>query len=231
MVRTARVILEGYPHHITQRGNYRQKVFESPKDMEIYLGFVKGYAEEYDLKVLAYCLMSNHVHFIVIPKDKESISAVFNRAHFRYSQYNNKRKKIKGHLWQGRFYSCFIEDSESYLKQAIRYVERNPVRAKMVKKAWDWKWSSAGEHIGKSETVLKIRKVSEYTGITEKQWKKVLEEEDNKYFTEEIRKITNSGRALGDADFIAQMENKLEVLLRVLPTGRPPRKKENEKAK
>jgi len=55
---------------------------------------MKEYVEEYDLKVLAYCLMSNHVHFIVLPKDKESISAVFNRAHFRYSQYNNKRKKI-----------------------------------------------------------------------------------------------------------------------------------------
>jgi len=230
MVRTARVVLEGYPHHITQRGNYRQRVFESPKDMEIYLGFVKEYAEEYDLKVLAYCLMSNHVHFIVLPKDKESISCVFNRAHFRYSQYNNKRKKIKGHLWQGRFYSCFIEDSESYLKHAIRYVERNPVRAKMVKKPWDWKWSSAGEHIGRKGAILEAREIGEYTGITEKQWKKVLGEEDHKDFVVEIRKITNSGRALGDPSFIAKMENKLEVLLRVLPTGRP-RKKKNEKSK
>ena len=221
MPRTARVVLEGYPHHITQRGNYRQKVFESPKDMDIYLGFVKEYAEEFDLKVLAYCLMSNHVHLIVIPKDKESISHVFNRAHFRYSQYNNKRKKIKGHLWQGRFYSCLIEDSESYLKQAIRYVERNPVRAKMVKKSWDWKWSSAGEHAGKYTSGLKIIKIGEYTGITERQWKKVLEEEDKKEFVGEIRKITNSGRAMGDPGFIAKMENRLEVLLRVLPVGRP----------
>jgi len=228
MPRTARVILEGYPHHITQRGNYQQKVFESPKDMEIYLGFVKAYAEEYDLQLLAYCLMPNHVHFIVLPKDKESISKVFNRAHFRYSQYNNKRKKIKGHLWQGRFYSCFIEDSESYLKQAIRYVERNPVRAKMVKKAWDWKWSSAGDHTGKSAGELRVSKIDKYTGIKETQWKKILEEADNKEFVGEIRKVTNSGRALGDPDFIEKMENKLEVLLRVLPTGRP-RKKGNGK--
>jgi putative transposase len=219
MPRTARIVAKGYPHHVTQRGNFRQQVFDSDFDKAQYLEFVAGYTTQYGVEVLAYCLMSNHIHFIVIPEEVDSISKAFNRAHFRYSQYYNKKKNQKGHLWQGRFYSCVI-DTDEYLQWAIRYVERNPVRAKMVKKAWGWKWSSAGVHTGNAPAGLKVEKIEKYTGTKEKDWKKFIEEEDSEEFAGKIRKITTTGRGLGGEAFMKSMEKKLKVTLRILRPGR-----------
>jgi putative transposase len=98
--------------------------------------------------------MDNHVHFIVIPREEDSLSKVFSISHMRYSQYFNKKKKASGHLWQGRFYLCVMDDD--YLVTALRYVERNPVRAGIVRKPWQWKWSSAGEHVGQRKGIIDI---------------------------------------------------------------------------
>ena len=131
MPRLARVVAIGMPHHVTQRGNYRQKVFEKKEDFKKYLFLIKKYSEKYELGIIGYCLMSNHVHFIVIPDNKKSMSKTFNMAHMMYSQYVNNKRKEYGHLWQGRYYSSIL--NEEHMIEAMRYVERNPVRAKMVK--------------------------------------------------------------------------------------------------
>lgn len=102
MPRVARIIAEGYPHHITQRGNYRQKVFDGPGDMKKYLEWISEYTKKYGVKILAYCLMNNHVHFIVIPERADSISKAFNRAHFRYSQYYKYEEEDKGTFMAGK---------------------------------------------------------------------------------------------------------------------------------
>ena len=135
MPRIARITELGMPHHITQRGNYRQRVFEKNEDFEKYVELVNECSGKFGLKILAYCLMNNHVHFVAIPTEKEALAKTFNTAHMRYAQYCNKKKKACGHLWQGRFFSSILD--EQYLLEAVRYVERNPVRAKMVKKAWE----------------------------------------------------------------------------------------------
>jgi putative transposase len=127
MPRIARVVAVGLPHHITQRGNYRQDVFFDTDDRRQYLLWIGEYSAKYGLSVLAYCLMQNHVHFIAIPREANSLAKTFNAAHMRYSQYFNKKLKQRGHLWQGRFYSCVLD--ESHLMLASRYIERNPVRA------------------------------------------------------------------------------------------------------
>lgn len=127
MPRLARVVGIGLPHHITQRGNYRQSVFNSDDDRSRYLRWVAEYSGKHGLAVLAYCLMGNHVHFIAVPALEDSLARVFNSAHMRYSQYFNWKHKVSGHLWQARFFSCVLDSGR--LLAAARYVERNPVRA------------------------------------------------------------------------------------------------------
>ena len=99
MLRTARVVAKGYPHHVTQRGNYKQSVFEEDNDYVQYLEWLKDYSKKYSLDIWAYCLMANHVHFVCVPKKDDSLPSTFNMFHMRYAQYNNRRKQASSHLW------------------------------------------------------------------------------------------------------------------------------------
>ncbi|MCL0086503.1 transposase [Thermodesulfovibrionales bacterium] len=110
MPRITRIVAVGLPHHITQRGNYRQNVFLDDNDRKHYLSWIHEYSTTYSLSLLAYCLMDNHVHFIAIPKREDSLAKTFNTSHIRYSHYFNKKIKTTGHLWQGRFYSCILDE-------------------------------------------------------------------------------------------------------------------------
>lgn len=138
MPRIARAVAVDYPHHITQRGNYRQPVFETDEDYVRYLEWLKLYSSKYSLKIWAYCLMGNHIHFIAVPMEQDSMAKTFNTLHMRYAQYFNMRNKTAGHLWQGRFYSCVLDERHVYA--GIRYVENNPVRAHIVGKARLYRW-------------------------------------------------------------------------------------------
>ena len=129
MPRIARAVAPGYPHHVTQRGNYRQIVFEDEEDFQQYKTWLKDYSGKFGLKIWAYCLMNNHVHFVCVPTKEYSLAKTFNTLHMRYSQYINRKKGAKGHLWQGRFFSCSLD--EIHLYAAVRYIENNPVRAKI----------------------------------------------------------------------------------------------------
>ena len=146
MPRRARIVIPDHPHHVTQRGNNRQIVFFDEEDHRRYCYWINKYAQEYHVEILAYCLMKNHVHFIAVPKDQDGMARLFNTAHMRYAQYLNEKRSTCGHLWQGRFYSCVMDDEHLYY--AIRYVEQNPVRAHMVQYPWDYSWSSARWHVG-----------------------------------------------------------------------------------
>ena len=146
MPRRTRVVFEGVVHHITQRGNYRQNVFEDDSDKSKYIEFIREYSEKYGMKIYAYCLMSNHVHFIAAPVKEDSLAMTFKYSNMRYSSYFNRKNKRSGHLWQGRFYSCPLQFEHAL--EALRYVERNPVRARMVELPWEYEWSSAREHVG-----------------------------------------------------------------------------------
>ncbi len=222
MPRTARIIVPDLPYHITQRGNSRQDVFEDDDDRVSYLSWVNEYSKKYRLSIVAYCLMDNHVHFIAIPREENSLAKVFSVSHMRYAQYYNKKKKASGHLWQGRFYSCVMDDD--YLVTALRYVERNPVRAGIVKKPWQWKWSSAGEHIGQRKGIVNIEKITTLIDTSDEEWKDYIDLAENKEEVENIRKHTLLGRPLGAEDFIAKLGKRLGRVLSVLPRGRPKKK-------
>lgn len=146
MARLPRVVVVGVPHHVTQRGNARQVILASDSDRATYLALLRQYSDLHRLSLLGYCLMSNHVHLIVVPDSSDGLAQALKHAHGRYAAYWNARQFSTGHVWQGRFYSCPLE--EAHLWAALRYVELNPVRAGMVTVAAGWKWSSAAAHCG-----------------------------------------------------------------------------------
>jgi len=217
MPRQARIVLPGIPHHITQRGNYAQKVFDEEIDYPLYGRWMSEYAAEYKFDILAYCLMGNHVHFIGIPHTEEVLAKIFNTVHMRYSHYMHRKRKQKGHLWQGRFYSCILD--ESHLYRAVRYVERNPVRAQMVKEAWEYRWSSAGYHVGHHAQEM-IPLSNKFDLVKKDQWKEYLKEEDAA-MCEEMRLKTRRGLVVGTDGFVKQVEEKLKRSLKCLNQGRP----------
>ena len=128
----ARVVVPGEPHHITQRGNNRQDVFFTDEDRRFYLETLKERSERYGVKILGYCLMTNHVHLVAVPRAAESLSKGIGGTHLQYARYVNRLHGRSGHLWQGRFFSIPLDAAHAVF--AVRYVERNPVRARMVRK-------------------------------------------------------------------------------------------------
>jgi REP-associated tyrosine transposase len=219
MPRIARIVVPGHPYHVTQRGNYRQAIFRNDEDRSQYLSWVNEYSRKFHLSVWAYCLMDNHVHFIVQPREEKSLAKVFSVAHMRYAQYFNNERKASGHLWQGRFYSCLLD--EPYLMAAMRYVERNPVRAKMVKRSWQWKWSSAAAHIGETDERVDVVAIKESVGVSMGSWREYIDSDDNTPEVEAIRRHTMTGRPLGRDGFIGKLSRKLGRVISGLPRGRP----------
>jgi len=146
MPRVARIVIPGCPHHITQRGNNRQDVFFVDGDRVRYLEILAEQSERFGLTVDGYCLMTNHVHLVATPAGPESLAKAVGRTHWLYTQYVNRLHGRCGHLWQNRFYSCTLD--ETHFWPAMVYVERNPVRAKRVRRAWEYPWSSAAAHCG-----------------------------------------------------------------------------------
>jgi putative transposase len=217
MPRISRAVATDLPHHVTQRGNYKQSVFEEDNDFRHYLQWLRDYTRRYSLKVWAYCLMSNHVHFVCVPTGEDSLARTFNTLHMRYSQYFNRKKKAKGHLWQGRFYSSILD--ESHLFAAIRYVENNPVRAGVVDSPDEYRWSSVRGHINRDSDPILSQDCPLAKEIGD--WLEYLKEEDDKVMIDKIRSSTRTGRPCGDDGFMSRMEALLGRQLKALPRGRP----------
>lgn len=217
MPRIPRVVAIKCPHHITQRGNNRQKIFNNSSDYLRYLEWLNTYKDKYKLSILAYCLMPNHVHFVAIPNDKDSLAKTFNTCHMRYAQLFNKKNNMGGHLFQDRFYSCILD--KKHLYYVVRYVENNPVRSKLVEKPLDWKWSSTRHHINNEKSILTLVEINEYINISD--WERYLKEDSDEQTIDKIRANTLTGRPLGSETFISDLERLFGRRLRPLPEGRP----------
>ena len=149
MPRIGRVVVPDYPHHVTQRGVRRMDVFFSDEDRTTYLDLLAEQGGRYGIQFLAWCLMTNHVHLIVVPLHEHSLAKGIGEAHKRYTRSINFREGARGYLFQGRFFSCPLD--VDYLLPAVRYVLGNPVRAGLVAQPWDYQWSSARWSMGLME--------------------------------------------------------------------------------
>ena len=214
MARMARVVIPGIPHHITQRGNRRQKVFFCDEDYETYIKLVSHFCVQDNVEVWAYCLMPNHVHLVLVPNNPVTLAHAIGEAHRRYTRYINFRENWKGYLWQGRFTSFPMD--ESYLYSAVRYVELNPVKARLVDAPETWRWSSARAHLQKKDDdIVTVNPMLQRV----RNWPAYLAE-TNAYEREDlIRLHTRTGRPLGSDSFIDQLEVLCGRSLRPLKPG------------
>jgi putative transposase len=216
MARMARAVAAGLPHHVTQRGNRRQQTFFNEEDYQSYLELMAEWCGVRQVEIWAYCLMPNHIHLIAIPKEKESLTLAIGEAHRRYTRRINFREGWRGHLWQGRF-SSFIMD-ENHLLACTKYIEMNPVRAGLVKKARDWPWSSAKAHIrGQDDLLVKVKPLLD---MTEKSWRKFLTDYPEEAEIELLKKHERTGRPLGSQVFVKKVETLLGRFLQPQKAGR-----------
>jgi putative transposase len=225
MPRVARIVVPGVPHHITQRGNNLQDVFFVEDDRRAYLSILKNQAARYRLSILGYCLMTNHIHLVATPSNHESLHKAVGRTHWLYAQYVNRLHGRSGHLWQNRFYSCPLDQADPFA--VLAYVERNPVRAKILRHPWLYRWSSAAAHLNKKEEIeiTDLEWWGKYSSRLD--WRAILSRADDKAIVADIRLHTCRGRPLGSDAFMSKIESTLGRRLRPLPVGRP--KKPGEK--
>jgi putative transposase len=185
-------VIPGSPHHVTQRGNYRQKVFFRAEDRLFYLDLLAEFFPHYGVALEGYCLMENHVHLVVIPHSIKGLSRALQRVHSDYARAIHLRLRRMGHLWQARFHSTPLDEKHSW--DALLYVERNPVRAGLVEHCADWRWSSTQTHLGLVQNSL-VDLVRWRSRFDATRWEHYLEEGAQAAQVEErIREATLGGR-------------------------------------
>jgi putative transposase len=218
MPRIARIIVPGYPHHVTQRGNNRSTVFFDDDDRRFYLNILHDYAQKHAVRILAYCLMSNHVHLLAVPETESGLARGIGLTSQVYTQYLNRKQTQTGRIWQNRFFSCVVEN-EQYLWAVARYIERNPLSAGLAEHPEDYPWSSAKAHVvGAADTIpglstwLPLSQRAAYAEFVRTE--QVAKDDD-------IRKATRTGRPLGSERFIDMLEAELNQSLRPKAVGRP----------
>jgi putative transposase len=216
MPRNARVVAPGLPYHITQRGTNRQRVFFTVADRSLYLRLIRENQAEAGVRILAYCLMTNHVHFVAIPEREDSLAVLFGRANGRYAQAINIRKGRCGHLWQARFHSCALSDT--HLEIALRYVEDNPCRAGLAGAPGEYRWSSAPAHLlGEPDRsrILDLRFWERAGGASTRAELHATRSSADQIMA--LRKCTYSGRPLGEEPFVEAMEERFHCKWRRSP--------------
>lgn len=191
-------------------------VFHSDKDRILYLSLLAEHGEKAGIEFWGWCLMTNHIHLVVIPKEPSALAAGLGETHRRYSRHINLRENVRGHLFQERFHS-FPVQSDRHLFSVLRYVEMNPVRAGLARRAEDYKWSSARHHaLGRPDLLVKDSPVQE----TAAEWCAFLDESDIDGH-DKIRGHTRTGRPMGETKWIARQEKKLGRPLVPFKSGWP----------
>jgi putative transposase len=216
MARISRIVVPHYPHHVTQRGVRSITVFHSDNDRHRYLEFLSEENDRFGVNILAWCLMTNHVHFIAVPDSETALARAFGEAHRRYTRMKNFEEGVRGYLFQGRFSSVVLD--ERHLMAAARYVELNPVRAGMVSHAWEYPWSSAGFHLGMTavDPLVKEKTLPMLVG----DWREFLSSSDEKEM-DALRMATRTGRPPGDEEFLTELSKKTGKKIIRGRAGRP----------
>jgi putative transposase len=205
MARLSRITVPDLPHHVTQRGNRRQAVFLEEGDYALYRDLLAERCRANGVRCLAYCLMPNHVHLILVPSTAEGLSRAVGETHRRYSGYVNARARVTGHVFQGRFSSAAMD--EAHCLAAVRYLAFNPVRAKLVQRPQDWPWSSVAAHLkGRDDALVDVKLLLQGISHPSDLFEMALDEAAA-LFDFKTKSVT--GRPLGEAGFIADVEQRL----------------------
>ena len=212
MARLARIVLPHVPHHVTQRGNRRLPVFFTDQDRSLYLQLLAQSCGEAGVSCLGWCLMDNHVHLVLLPRDQDGLRAALAESHRRYTRHINFREGWRGHLFQSRFASYPM--SGAHLLAAIRYVENNPVAAGMVDRAEDWEWSSARSHMAgrrvDDDPLTDItglsRAVRNWRSMLKRGWNAAELDDEGEALADTIEARLRTGRPLGPQEWVADME-------------------------
>jgi putative transposase len=212
MARLARVVIPGHPHHVTQRGNGRARTFFEDSDYALYRDLLAAHCKAAGVEVWAWCLMPNHVHLILVPSDSDGLRRALARVHRSYAGAIQARRKRIGHFWQGRFGSVVMD--EEYLAAALRYVSLNPVRARLVQRAQDWRWSSTRAHLrGRDDGLTSLAPIRDrFPNFAD-----LLATEPEADLFGTLRAAESIGRPLGGNRFVARIERQTG---RVLEPGK-----------
>jgi putative transposase len=201
MARLARVVVPGYPHHVTQRGNGRARTFFGDADYALYRDLLAENCRTAGVEVWAWCLMPNHVHLILVPSDPDGLRRALARVHRSYAGIIQARRRRSGHFWQGRFGAVAMD--EEHLAAALCYVSLNPVRARLVQRAQDWRWSSARAHLrGKEDGLTALAPIKDRFP----RFADLLESEPESEPFARLRAAESIGRPLGTDVFLARLE-------------------------
>jgi len=219
MARVARVVIADVAHHVTQRGNGRQYILATDAERWHYLDLLRQAVRVHELRVLGYCLMSNHVHVVAVPRRTQDLAAAFHQVHGRYASFWNVSHASCGHVWQGRFHSCPMDPG--HLWRALRYAELNPVRAGMVAEAAAWTWSSAAAHAGLVDPDECLEMSWWGKNWSAAAWREFLAQRETEAELRAIRRCTYTGQPLGPPEFTREMEERTQRRLRPHPRGRP----------
>lgn len=217
MARLARVVIPGHPHHVTQRGNGRARTFFEDGDYALYRDLLAANCRDAGVEVWAWCLMPNHVHLILVPSDPDGLRRALARVHRSYAGTIQARRKRTGHFWQGRFGAVAMD--EQYLAAALRYVSLNPVRARLVRRAQDWRWSSTRAHLrGKDDGLTALAPIRHRFP----RFADLLATEPEADLFAALRSAESIGRPLGDDRFLARAERQTGRILKPAKRGPKP---------
>lgn len=211
MPRQPRLVIAGYPHHLILRGNNRSDIFYNDKDRRFFIKCLKDAKEKTKSKIYAYCLMSNHVHLIVEPSTEDGLGNMMQSVGRKYVQYINRAYKRTGTLWEGRFRSSVVSNDE-YLLTCGKYIELNPVRAKVVDSPQGYYWSSFGAKIsGRKDSLLDEDPLYESLGDTADQrrqnYSRMFADVISNDKLDMVRLATQKGGIIGNRDFIAKISS------------------------
>lgn len=217
MTRLARVVIPGHPHHVTQRGNGRARTFFGDADYALYRDLLAANCKAAGVEVWAWCLMSNHVHLILVPSDSDGLRRALARVHRSYAGAIQARRKRTGHFWQGRFGAVVMD--EQHLAAALRYVSLNPVRTRLVRRAQDWRWSSTRAHLrGKDDGLTALAPIRDRFP----EFADLLATEPEADLFDALRSAESIGRPLGDNRFLARIERQTGRVLKPAKRGPKP---------
>lgn len=217
MARLARVVAAGSPHLVTQRGNRGQNVFFCDNDYRLYLALLAEGCRLAHTSVWAYALLPEGVHLILVPHDADGLRAALGESHRRYTRAINSREGWRGFLWQGRFASFPMD--QAHLPACARYVELAPVLAGKVRRARDWRWSSAHAHLaGRDDGFVNSAPLLDRVA----DWRAFLAEGASDEERRAIRSHESTGRPIGSTGFVNRLEKRLgRTLARQKPGPKP----------